>query len=268
RVPAQRRAFQAVLVADEATGQGLVANVARGRVGHAHHAGARALVFGAGAVDARAGHHALPRVGLPGEFGERPDVVEPRVAGPRQVPVGVASHGVAGAMTAVLGVDAGGHVHRIAAPGRRDAAADGGALDVGCHRHRHRAVGIGVAQGVVVHDVVGAVAVGAGLQHVDRAEVAAGEVRACALAPELRAVHAAAGVARAAIAGAGGQLEHGVVVGRPADRGVGVPLAPGRRHARAAAVGVVVGLRAVAVGAQVAQPIARGGVEHLVAAAR
>src|SRR5690606_10052566 len=92
--------------------------------------------------------------------------------------------------------------------------------------------------------------------------------QARAVAPELRAVHAATGVARAPVAGACGEFQHGVVVGRPADRGVGVPLAPRGRHARAPAIGVIVGFRAVAVGTQVAERIARGGVEHLVVAAR
>src|SRR5690606_42043890 len=40
-----------------------------------------------------------------------------------------------------------------------------------------------------------------------------------------------------------------------------------RGHARAAAVGVVVGLGTVAVGAHVAERVAGGGVEHLVVAA-
>src|SRR5690606_7981751 len=161
-------------------------------VGHAHHPGGRALVLGAGTVDARAGDDALVGIGLPGELGERAGVVQPRVARPRQVAVDIAPHGVAGAVAAVLCVDAGGDVDGIATAGRGHAATDGGALDVGGHRHRHRAVGVGVAQGVVVHHVVGAVAVQARLQRVDGAEVAADEVQARAVAPELRAVHAAA----------------------------------------------------------------------------
>src|SRR5690606_2033943 len=93
------------------------------------------------------------------------------------------------------------------------------------------------------------------------------ETQAEAVAVEPAAVHAATGVARLAVAGADAGLEHGVRIRRPAERGIRVPLVPGRGHAPARAVGVVARFGAVGGEPRVHRGIARGRVEHLVVAA-
>lgn len=166
------------------------------------------------------------------------------------------------------GVDPGDQLEVVPAPGGRQATAEGASVHLGRHRHGHHAGWVGSAQAEVVHDVVGVVVVDLCLdllQHI--ADVRFDEAQAQALALELRAVHAAPGVACLAVALAGGEFDQGVLVGGPADRDVAVPLLPARRHGIPGAVLVIVGLRVVAGEAQVAEPVAGGGVQHLVEAA-
>lgn len=87
------------------------------------------------------------------------------------------------------------------------------------------------------------------------------------LAAEMRAVHPATRVARIAVAGAGGQLESRMVVGRPAERRIGVPFVPLRRHGVAVAVLVVLRMRVVRGHAAIGIGRAGGQVDVLVVAA-
>ena len=176
--------------------------------------------------------------------------------------------GAARAVLVAHGVDPGDQLEVVPAPGGRQATAEGASVHLGRHRHGHHAGRVGSAQAEVVHDVVGVVVVDLRLdllQHI--ADVRFDEAQAQALALELRAVHAAPGVACLAVALAGGEFDQGVLVGGPADRDVAVPLLPARRHGIPGAVLVIVGLRVVAGEAQVAEPVAGGGVQHLVEAA-
>lgn len=171
-------------------------------------------------------------------------------------------------MLVAHGVDPGDQLEVVPAPGGRQATAEGASVHLGRHRHGHHAGRVGSAQAEVVHDVVGVVVVDLRLdllQHI--ADVRFDEAQAQALALELRAVHAAPGVTCLAVALAGGEFDQGVLVGGPADRDVAVPLLPARRHGIPGAVLVIVGLRVVAGEAQVAEPVAGGGVQHLVEAA-
>src|SRR5690606_8645201 len=249
-VPAQP-AVDVLLEAHEAGLQRLLARLSGGRVGHGMAAVAMAsghrgaLVVDAGAVHARTGDHAV-RPMAPGALGDHAQVVEARIHRPRHRLVGTAAHGAAAPVAAVLHVHAGDQLDVRAAPGGRRAAAAGAALDVGGHRRRHGTGGVGVAQAVVVHHVVGHVVEHAGLEGLQAlADVRLLEAQAVVAAVELAAVHAAAGIPRLAVADAHAQLQQGVLVGRPAQREVGVPLLPGRAHALAVAIVVIAGFRTV-----------------------
>src|SRR5690606_5268333 len=217
--------------------QRLFARLARGRIGHRRAAVATGHrhppVLGTRAVHARAGDPAAVVALEPGAFGEQAEVVEARVHRPWHGQIGVAAHAGATAVAAVLGVDAGDELERGAAPGRRGAPAAGAALDVGRHRHGHRTVRVRVAEAVVVHHVVGDVVVDAGLEFLQRAEpdVRFLQAQAVVAAVEAAAIHAAGGIARLAVADAHAEFEQGVLVGRPAEREVGVPLLPRRTDA-------------------------------------
>src|SRR5690606_12044736 len=122
-----------------------------------------------GAVGAQAGNDAVAGFQPPGALGEHAQVAEACVHRPRLCLVGATAMSAATAMAAVLGINAGGDVDPVTAPSGGGAAARGRALDVGCHRHGHRAVRVRVAQAVVVHDVVGAVVEHVGFDRVQRA---------------------------------------------------------------------------------------------------
>src|SRR5690606_23908786 len=164
---------------------------------------------------------------------------------PGLVQVGTLAGGAAPAVAAVLPVHADEQLPVPAAGLGLDAAAAGVAAHVGGHGHGHGAVRVGPAQMVVVHQVVHAVVVGAGAQRVpDPGQAAMLQLQRAAVAAEHGPVHAAAGVARPAVAGADVQLHEGRGVRGPGQGQVGVPLVPGRGHAAAVAVAVVVGARA------------------------
>ena len=69
-------------------------------------------------------------------------------------------------------------LERRAAPRGRRASTGGAALHVRGHRHRHGAGGIGIAQAVVVHHVVGHVVEQAGLEGLQGAEFQPGLLEA------------------------------------------------------------------------------------------
>ncbi|MCY1407286.1 hypothetical protein D9M71_225830 [compost metagenome] len=99
------------------------------------------------------------------------------------------------------------------------------------------------------------------------ADVGLLEAQAKAFAQELRAVHAAPGVAGFTIATAGGQLQQGVGVRRPADGHVAVPFVIARRHGVVVAVLVVVGVRGVADDPHITRLSTGGSVHQFVEAA-
>ncbi len=265
-VPGQR-GRDVALEPDEAAAQVLATGLPGGRIGHRHHAGGGALVLHFGAVDAQATNPALRGALAQGDLGERPEVLQACVGTPRLLAVHVATHRVTAAMTAVLRIHAGHDGDVLPAPFRSDTATGGAAINVGGHRHRHAAGRVRRAQRVVVHHVVGVVVVQVGLQLVPRTgQVVLLEAGGVAGALERGTVHAAAGVARDRIAGAGRQLQHGIGVGRPADRDIAVPLAPPGGHHIAVAVLVVIRFGAVAVDAHIARRCAGGEIEHLVVA--
>ena len=265
RAPA---ATHVVLVADERTGQRLPADHAGGGIGHRHHAaGAGAQVLRFGAVDAHAAHHVMGVGDVPVRFGEGAPAVELGVHAPRQREVGPPPAGAAPAVPAVAQVHAGGHFPAPGLPGGGDAAAARAVRHVAGHRHGHAAGGVGVAQAVVVHHVVHVVLVDVGDHGIEHAaDMLLLEAQAQAVAAELRAVHAAAGVARLGVADAGAEFQHRVFVGRPAERGVCIPLLPRRRHPVAIAVFVVVGLGTVGGHARIAPRRTGADVQHLVVA--
>ncbi|MNS28423.1 hypothetical protein D3C72_603960 [compost metagenome] len=151
--------------------------------------------------------------------------MEVGILGVGQVLVGVDAHGTALAMLVGLCVDAADQLHISPAPGGLDPCAEGAAVDVGGHGAGHHAGAGRRAQGVVVHHVVGVVVVDLRfefLQHVS--DVGFFETQAEAFAQELRAVHAASGIARFAVALAGGEFDQGIGVRGPAHCDVAVPL--------------------------------------------
>lgn len=266
-----RQRGQIAFIAQEAAGQRVVAALAGRGVGPEHHPGAglAAEVLGRGPVHARAADDAAVVGGMPGQFTEYPGVGEARVLDPA---VGaVRNHGVAlaRAMAALLEVQAR-HQAQVGrqVPGAGDAAAPGGAVHVGGHRHWHHAVRVRLAQGVVVHHVVGVVVVELRLQLVQHAaQVALLGAQPEALALELRAVHAAAGIARLAVAGARRQFIDRIGVGREAQRHVGIPFVPARRHGVAVAILVVLRMRVIGREAGVDLVVAHRQVGGLVVAA-
>src|SRR5690606_36497921 len=259
-----------VLVAQEAPGEGLLAAMPGGRVGHGRHAAADlgAAVRDAAVVHAQAGHQVVDLVDVPVRFGEHSQAAGTRVMAPRRLLPGAAAHGAAPTVLALPAVDAGGQLPAVVLEGQGHASAFAGVADVAGHRHGHGRARIRVAQAVVVHHVVDLVAVEVGHHRLEHAaHVLLFKAQAEAVATELRAVHAAAGVTGLRVAGAGGQFQHGVGIGGPADGCIGIPLVPGRWHAAAIAAAVVVGSGAVAARAEVAARGAGAGVQHLVVAA-
>jgi len=240
-VPAEATAGDVVLVADDAARQGLATGLPERRIGHPHHPGGGTQVGGLRPVHARAGDHALARGERPLAFGEQAGIAQLGVVLPRQVPVRLADR-TALALPAALAFHASRQSERGPGPPGRDPPAIGAAIHVGGHRHRHRAHRVGIAQGEVVHHVVGFVAVHAGLQGARRTAVKCLlGAQSQAVSPELRAIHAAAGVTRDPIAAAQGGFQHGVFVRRQAQRKIGIPLAPPGWHHLAIAVLVVAG---------------------------
>src|SRR5690606_25257222 len=71
------------------------------------------------------------------------------------------------------------------------------------------------------------------------------EAQRHALAFELAAIHAAAGITGLAVAATDGQLQQGLSVRRPAQHQVAVPLVPARMDLVSAAILVIVGPGAV-----------------------
>src|SRR5690606_14479681 len=259
-----------VLVADEAAGEGLLAALAGGRVGHGVHAAADrgTAVLGAGAVHAQARHQVMHLVDMPVRLGEHAEGAGVRIMGPGLLAPGIAAHRAALAVFALPAIHAGGQLPAVVLEGQGHAPALAGIADVAGHRHGHAGGGIRVAQRVVVHHVVDLVAVEAGHHRIEHAtHVLLLEAQAEVVAAEPRTVHAAPGVTRLGVAGAGRKLQHGVGVRGPADGGVGVPLVPGRGHAAAVAGAVVVRLGAVGGRTQVAPRGAGACVQHLVVAA-
>ena len=266
-IPAEAAAGDVALVADKAAWQRVTPGLAEARIGPLHHPGAGAQVGHFGAIGARADHHALARCGRPGRFRERPEVAQARVLRPRLCRIRAAAHRAALPVRAALRVEARAQREAAPFPVGGDAAAAGGARHVRGHRHRHRAQRIGVTQAVVVHHVVRLVAPGAGLQLAQRAVEGLFETQTKAVAAELRAVHAAPGIAGAAVAGTGGDFQQGVGSRRPTQRHIGIPLRPCGGHARAVAVGVIVRLRTVGAHPRIARRRAGAEVQHLVIAA-
>ena len=86
------------------------------------------------------------------------------------------------------------------------------------------------------------------------------------MAFELRSIHAAPGIARLTIAAPDRQFHHGVLVRRPAQRHVGIPLVPQRRHMLAIAGLVVVRFGGVAAEPHIALRHAGGGIDQRIAA--
>src|SRR5690606_31061482 len=268
-VPAQRAAVDVLLEAHEGRGQGFGAGLAQRRVGHRHHAaGAGAPVFDLGPVDARTGDHVVAWVEVPVQLGEGAGLAEARIHLPGLRQILAASRRAAPGVPAAARVHARGQVPALAADHEGRAAAAGAVGDVAGHRHRHRAIGIGLAQAVVVHHVVDVVVVDVGGEFAQPAfHPLLLEAQAVAGAVELRAVHAAPGVARLAVAGADAGFEHGIRIGCPAEGRVRVPLVPGRRHAPSGAVLVVARFGAVGGQPSVHGRVAGHGVDHLVVAA-
>ncbi len=170
-------------------------------------------------------------------------------------------------MAAALGIHTRLDRDPVPTPFRLHPPAAGAPVHVGGHRHRHRRLRIGPAQRVVVHDMVGVVEVDVGAQRLPGAgQIGALESRGIAAAAELAAVHAAPCIAGQTVAGAGGEFQHRVRVQGPAERGIGIPLAPARRHHRPIAVAVVVGLGAVGVQSRVAAAATAAQIQVLVVA--
>ncbi|MNM92378.1 hypothetical protein D3C81_1047100 [compost metagenome] len=229
-----RNGCQVVLVADETARQGVGSGVAFGGAGFAE-------VTRRGAVQAGAGNQAVLTADVPGQFAEGAVVVEVGVLGPGLALVCVHTHTATLAMFVGLRVNPADQLHVGPAPGGFDACTHGAAVDVADHRHAHHAATRRRAQAVVVHHMVGVVVVDLRLDLVEHlAEVGLFKAQAQAFALELRAVHAAPGVAGFAITLAGRQFQQGVLVGCPAEGDIAVPLVPARRHGVVVAVVVVV----------------------------
>ncbi len=264
-VEAQRPLLGRVFVAQETGGQVLGAALAGAGIGHVAAAGTQ--IAHPDPVAARAGHPAARAVAFQAGLGEYAVLAEQGVGRPRLAQVGVDAGTAAFAVAAVLLVDAGDQFQARPGPGQGGAAAGAALVDGMHHGHRHRPVRVGPAQAVVVHDVIDMVVEQGRLDlRQGAAGVAVLQAQAGAVALELRAVHAAAGVAGLAIAGAGAQLDHGVGARGPAQGQVGVPLAPVRGHQVAIAVAVIGGLAPVGTEPGVAAGGAGGGVDDLVEA--
>lgn len=249
RIPGHGQRRQIALVAQEAARQHARAIVVECRVRPARHHAARrrALVTRARIVDTRAADHARRLGRVPREFAERARVPHRRLRVPRLVAIVLPPHRGARIEPVRLRVDAGHELERVAeSPRRGRTRAERSTPHLGRHPHRHAARRIGLPQRVVVHHVIGFVVVDARFDPVEHvAEMPLVERQAERVAAEVRAVHPAPRIARVAVAGAGRQLDARVRVGRPAERGIGVPFVPLRRHRAAVAVAVVLRMRVI-----------------------
>ncbi len=278
RIPRGRAAGCTLLPAHKAAGQGALGAAvtarhrSRGATHSTHsHAARNACRHAAcgGPVQAQPAHQAPAVAGMPGAFGEQAHAGELRVAHPRLA--AVRDHGRAFARV----VPAAGKVrarHPLPVLGRRErgshAPAGGGPPHVAGHGHGHAARRRKRPQREVVHHMVGVVVVELRLQLGEYGRQAfLLEPQACALALELAAIHAPAAVARLAIALAGAELDQRVGIGRQAQRHVGIPLVPLRRHGPAVAVPVILPVGMVGRHAGVEALVAHGQVHVLVVAA-
>ena len=266
----QRQVGQRMLQAHKAARQGVRTFPSAGAAEILHQ----------GAVEARAADQFILFAGGPGQFTEGAVAVELGVFFPA-----AAVHAAVGVG---LGVQAAFKLHVLPLPGAHHAAADGAAIElhrhagghhvpaVAAHPHAHAAMppvpshatAARRAQGDVVHHVVGVVVVDLRFQLIQHvADVGFLHPHAQAFAFELRTVHAAAGIARFAVAAPHSHFQQRVVVRRPAERQIAVPLVPTRWHARIRAVLIVVGTGFVDHHPQVALFGAEAGVDVLVPAA-
>ena len=248
RVPRDGQRREIALIADETARQHARAIVVEGRVRHAlHHAARRrALVACARIVDARAADHARHVARVPRQLAEHACVPHRRLRIPRLVAVVLPPHRRARVEPVRLRIDARHELEVVGKTERRGRARERAPPHFRRHPHRHAAGRVRLPQRSVVHHVIGFVVVHARFDPVEHVtEMLLVERQAERLAAEMRAVHSASRVARIAVAGAGGQLDACMVVRRPAERRIGVPLVPLRRHGVAVAVLVVLRMRVV-----------------------
>ena len=153
-------------------------------------------------------------------------------------------------------------------PIRSDASTAGDPLHIRRHRHRHRAHRVGIAQRVVIHHMIGVVAIGAGGELAQHAAERFFKAQAQAIAAKLRTIHAATGIARLAIANPGGDFQQCVCIRCPTQRRIGIPFLPCRRHARTVAIGIVARLRAIGAHPRIARGCTGSDIEQLIIATK
>ena len=235
------------LIADKAAGQPLVALGVGGGVGTRpqHATDHLALILGVPVIQPQAADQGLARRQLPAQLGKQPLAAQPGILHQRQLLIGHHQlvHGRTHRMLVVLIIATTNQGQAVAQRQLQlQPAATGVAGGIADRRVGHHGAGGEGAQAVVVHHMVDVVAI----------EIETGAAQGLApvllartqpqiVLTELDPIHRPVGVGRLAIAGQGRQLDHAVLIRRPARGKPAIPALIGGMDLMAIAIFIVIG---------------------------